>query len=99
MLSIFPIKGHRLGPGGNGRGALFDHWRSATKTMPRRNKSNTVSDTDMAGYIGTGKQGVKVHVLIFAAGSYKGRRLASSTSTTFVGHLAHTAQHWQVDND
>lgn len=62
MLSIFPIKGHPLGPGGNGRGALFDHWRSATKTIPRRNKSNTVNGTDMTGnsYIGTGKQGVKL---------------------------------------
>lgn len=57
-------------------------------TMPRRNRSNTVGNTGMTGSVGTGKQGVKVCVLILAAGSYKGRRLASSTSTTFVGHLA-----------
>jgi len=96
---MFPIKGHPLGPGGNGREDLFDHCRSATTIMPRTNKSNTVSDTGMTGSVGPGKQGVEVDVFILAAGSYKGRGLASSTSSTSVGHLAQRAQHRQVDND
>lgn len=52
-------------------------------TMPRRNKSNIVTDTDMTGAVWSEKAGVQFTCSHHRCVCYKGRGLESSTATSF----------------